>query len=403
MRRAGQGLIVALMVALMVLGLGWAQQTVVIGWSGAVTGPTSDAGQFVVQGVEDYCRYANDEGLAEGLTFRCLTRDDQYNNDNTVRNFEAFMDEGMVAFISYATGATLQLKLNAVEEEIAVISASLHVGVIDPPDNEYMFLPISTYSEQVLALMEWIADNHEGDTPRVAILSHPSPFGRAPVEDANNAAALLGIEIVDVQETGEGIDYTAMLQRWDASGVEYVISQNVQSPVAAMLSAAQALGLKERMTFMGAHYTGSETLISLAGDAAEGFLWATSFYLESEDTPGMALQREIGERYGRNEATIADVNYTTGLLQGAIYVEAARRAAETGEVTQESMFEALTGMNEAAQGTVDPGFAVGPVSFSETDRIGVDALRLFEVQEGAFVPITEPFNSRTFPEVHPLD
>nr|MDQ3398437.1 hypothetical protein [Deinococcota bacterium] len=62
MRRAEQGLIVALMVALMVLGLGWAQQTVVIGWSGAVTGPTSDAGQFVVQGVEDYCRYANDEG-----------------------------------------------------------------------------------------------------------------------------------------------------------------------------------------------------------------------------------------------------------------------------------------------------------------------------------------------------
>jgi branched-chain amino acid transport system substrate-binding protein len=390
----------------LLLGAASAQE-VVIGWSGAATGPTSDAGRFVFEGVTDYCRYVNDEGLLPGgATLRCLINDDAYDNNNTLRNFEAYLDEGMVAFISYSTGATLQLKVNAVEEEMPVLSASYHIGVIEPPDNEYNFLPITTYSEQLLALMEYVAENHEGEEPvRVAILSHPSPFGRDPVTDARAAAELLGIEIVDVQEHGEATDYTAMLQRWSSQGVQYVLGQTVESPVAAMLNAAQALGLFDTMTFMGAHYTGGATLTDLAGDAAEGYIWATSYFVRSdEDAPGMALQREIGERYGRSETTIADVNYTTGLMQVAIYAEAARRVLERGdEVTSATMYEALLAMNDDADGAFDPGFAVGPISFSDTDRVGVDALRLLQVQEGEFVAITEPFNSETFAQVHPRD
>ena len=376
-----------------------AQDDIVIGWSGAVTGPTSDAGQFVIQGVEDYCKYANEENLIPEHTIRCITKDDGYDNDNSLRNFESYLDEDMDAFISYATGATLQLKVNATEEEIPVISASLHIGVIDPPDNGYNFLPITSYSEQVVALLEYIAQNHEGDgNPKVAMLVHPSAFGRAPVEDASAAATELGVDVFEVQEHGEGLDYTAMLQRWDNGGVQYVIGQSVQSPIAALLNTARDLGLLEKMTFMGAHYTGGNTLTSLAGDAAEGFLWATSFELASQ----IEFQRELGERYGRGEETISDVNYTTGLLQAATFIEAARRAAEAGEVSSATIYEQLLAMNEAGAGVYDAhGFGVGPVSYAEDDRVGVDALELFRVENGEFVSFSEPFNSETFREVHP--
>lgn len=389
---------VAIVMAAAVLGTALAQE-LVLGWSGAVTGPTSDAGQFVVQGVEDYCAYANDEGLIPGVSVRCLTKDDGYDNDNTLRNFEGFLDQGMQAFISYATGATLQLKVNAMEEEMPVLSASLHIANIDPPDNAYNFLPITSYSEQVVALLDWIhANDDSGTTPKVAMLIHPSAFGRAPVEDAQKAADLLGIDIVEVIEHGEGLDYTATLQRWANAGVRYVIGQSVQSPIAAMLQAAQALGLKDQMTFLGAHYTGGSTLVNLAGDAADGFLWTTSFKMAYN----IPLQREIGERYGRSEETIADVNYTTGLLQTAIYVEAARRAVAAGEgVDKDAIYRHMLMMNADQEGVFDTPFAVGPVSFSDTDRVGVDALHLLEDQGGRFVSVSEPFQSDTFRTVHP--
>jgi len=374
-------------------------QDLVLGWSGAVTGPTSDAGQFVVQGVEDYCAYANDEALVPGVTVTCLTKDDGYDNDNTLRNFEGFLDQGMQAFISYATGATLQLKVNAMEEEMPVLSASLHIANIDPPDNAFNFLPITSYSEQVVALLDWIhANDTSGERPQVAMLIHPSAFGRAPVEDAKKAADLLGIDIVEVIEHGEGLDYTATLQRWDNSGVRYVVGQSVQSPIAAMLQAAQALGLKDRMTFLGAHYTGGSTLVNLAGDAAEGFLWTTSFKM----APNIPLQSEIGQRYGRSEETIADVNYSTGLLQAAIYVEAARRAVAAGEaVSKATIYQHMLMMNADQEGVFQTPFAVGAVSYSQTDRVGVDALHLLQDQGGTFVSISEPFNSDTFRTVHP--
>lgn len=394
--------ILSLLLIAALVGLGFAQDEVVIGWSGAITGPTSDAGQFVVQGVEDYCAYANAQDLIPDYQLTCLTADDQYDNNNTLRNFLSFLDEGMDAFISYGTGGTLQLKVNAVEEQMPVVSASLHIGVIDPPDSAYNFLPITSYSEQVVALLEWIAENHQGDAaPKVALLLHPSAFGRAPVEDAQAAAEALGIEIVEIIEHGDGTDYTAILQRWNNSGVQYVVTQTVQSPVAAMLNTAEALGLKETMTFMGAHYTGGSTLVSIAGDAAEGFLWATSYYMGHEDTPGMELVRQIGEQNGRPEESILDVNYTSGMLQTAIFVEAARRAAEAGEeVNSESIYQQLLMMNEEGNGVFEQGFAVGPVSYSETDHVGVDALRLLEAQDGQFMPITEPFQSELFREVH---
>lgn len=383
---------------------------VVIGWSGAVTGPTSDAGRFVIQAIEDYCAYAQEEKILGEHELRCITRDDQYNNDITLRNFESFLDEGMDAFISYATGATLQLKVNAVEEEIPVISASLHIGVTDAPDNEYNFLPITSYSEQVVALLDWIAANHDGNdddgckndddkkVAKVAMFIHPSAFGRAPRDDAEAAAKKLCIEIVEVIEHGEGLDYTAMLQRWNNAGVQYVVTQTVQSPVAALLNAAQVLGLNESMTFMGAHYTGGATLVNLAGEAAEGFLWATSFALP-EDIP---FHAELASANNRSEEAAHDVNYTSGLLQAAVFIEAARRAAENGDPDSEGIYEALHAMNDDADGAYDAyNLGVGPVSFSEDNHVGVDMLRLFRVKDGVFENYSEPFSSDTFKEVHP--
>jgi len=74
------------------------------------------------------------------------------------------------------------------------------------------------------------------------------------------------------------------------------------------------------------------------------------------------------------------------------------------EVSKEAMYAALLNMNDDADGSFDAsGFAVSPISFSESERIGADAMHLVQVQDGAWVPITEPYNSSTFPQVHPLN
>ena len=376
------------------LGLGLAQEVHVM-WSGAITGPTSDAGKYYAQGVEDYCKYANEEGLTGGLKIVCETRDDQYNNANTQRNFEEALDRGDPVFLGYSTGGTLQLKPLIEEVGMPFIPASYHIGNIDPPNNTYVFLPIVSYSEQVIGLLEYIAKQKPG--AKVALAVHPSPFGRAPVADAKKAAKQLGIEIVEVQEMSKGLDYTATLKRFANKGVEFIVYQNVAGPVANMVKDAKRLGLK--MKHLGAHYAGGPDLLRLAGDAAEGFIWITSYFMPDEQGPGPELVKKIGARYKRPADTLESVHYPSGMLATAIAIEAIKRAHAAGkpvvgDAGRKAVYEELIKLS------FDPKLAVGPVTYTKADHVGVDMMRVLQAKGGKFVPISEPFQSALFRKVH---
>ncbi|MER3443204.1 MAG: branched-chain amino acid ABC transporter substrate-binding protein [Armatimonadota bacterium] len=392
-----------LLVGLTLLGLAQAQQTVSLVHSGAITGPTSDVGGPYAAAIEDYCKYANEQKLIPGYTLNCIVRDDQYQNPNAQRILEEALDRNKPAvYLGYATGAMLALKSLVQEVKLVTIPASAHIGLIDPPDNTYMFLPTSSYSEQVVALLEYIARQKKG--AKVALVVNPSPFGRAVLDDARKAAAQLGLSIVDVQEVGgNNLDNTALLRNLDSKGTEFIIHQNVAGPVANILKDAKKLGLDKKIKQLGAVYTGGNDLIRLAGDAAEGYLWASSYYTLDEDTPGIKLHRELAAKYNRGTLGQSH-NYTAGLLAAAIAVETMKRALQRfGKIDNTTFYNALVGMN--GPNAFNPGFVVKTanspeIDFTKSEQTGGEGLRVLEVKGGKFVPITQPFTSTLFRKVH---
>jgi hypothetical protein len=61
----------------------------------------------------------------------CTIRDDQYKTDVTKRNFEDFLDQGIVFYLNYSTGSTLALKKDFDEEKMPTIPASFHAGNLE--------------------------------------------------------------------------------------------------------------------------------------------------------------------------------------------------------------------------------------------------------------------------------
>jgi branched-chain amino acid transport system substrate-binding protein len=368
----------------------------------AITGPTSDAGNPYSKGTEDYFKYVNDMNMLGEDEIECKIRDDKYETAITKRNFEEFLDWGIVFYLNYSTGSTLALKRDFEEVEMPTLPASYHAGNIEGSD--YIFLPIASYSAQNIGLAEYVVDHHEGGTPKVAMYVHPSAFGREPVKDVEKAIeAGLDIEIVETVEHGQDLDVTGMLQRWRSKGVQYVISQTVQSPVATMLKGANILGLvaqsfgeKGKITFLGAHYTGGNDLVALAGDAAENFYWTTSFITTSESSAGADAQLDLAERYGRDEKTANSHNYAAGILVAEITTEVIKRAKARGkEITKENLYKELLDMN--GMNAFYSQTAVGPVTYSKDDQQGVDTLQLYVVQDGEFRAEGKPFISE-YPE-----
>jgi branched-chain amino acid transport system substrate-binding protein len=388
---------------LMVLGF-WTQvmagETYKLGLSLAITGPTSDVGSPYAKGVEDYCKFVNDEKLLGDDKLECLIRDDGYQTEVTKRNFEEFLDADIVFYLNYSTGSTMALRQDFQEEKIPVLPASFHAGNLE--GNDYIFLPISSYSSQAVGLAEYVVKNHKGGgKPKVALFLHPSAFGRAPRDDVQKAvAAGLGIDLVEIVEHGKDLDNTAMLQRFQSKGVQYVISQTVQPDVATMLKGAQSLGMiastygeEGKITFLGCHYAGGPALVALAGSAAnENYYWTTSYKMMTAEGPGRDEQFALAKRYGRDQKVAEDANYTNGLMVAQVAVETMRRAKAKGKkVSRESLYEELLGMNG------DNAFlsltTVGPVTFSKTDREGVDTLQLYVSKGGLFYEVGAPFVS----------
>jgi branched-chain amino acid transport system substrate-binding protein len=375
-----------------------AGETYKMGLSLAITGPTSDAGSPYSKGAEDYVKYVNDEKLLGDDKLVCFIRDDGYKTEVTKRNFEEFLDEDIVFYLNYSTGSTLALGRDFSEEKIPVIPASFHAGNLEK--SKYIFLPIASYSSQAVGLAEYIVANHKGGgKPKVAMFIHPSAFGRASKDDVQKAIdAGLAIDLVEIVEHGKDLDNTAMLQRFQSKGVQYVISHTVQPPVATMLKGAQSLGLiaatygeEGKITFMGAHYAGGTELIGLAGSAAENYYWTTSYKLMSTKGPGTDAQLALAKRYGRDEATANSSNYTNGIMVVQVAVEAMRRAKAKGlEVTRESLYQEMLAMN--GYNAYYPLTTVGPVTYSAEDREGVDSLQLYVAEGGVFKEVGAPFS-----------
>ncbi len=375
-----------------------AGNTYKLGLSLAITGPTSDAGNPYSKGVEDYIKYVNDEKLLGDDKVKCFIRDDQYKTDITKRNFEDYLDEGIVLYLNYSTGSTLGLKRDFEEEQIAVIPASFHAGNL--VDSHYIFLPIASYSSQMVTLAEYIVANHKGDTPKVAMFIHPSAFGRGPVEDTKKAVkAGLKMEIIEVVEHGKDLDNTATLKRLLNKKVQYVICHTVQSPVATLIKDAQRLGIAAKtfgeagkITFLGAHYTGGNDLIALAGSAAENYFWTTSYTLTSVKGEGADFQLALAKRYGRDDKAANSHNYTNGIMVAQVAVETIKRAKAAGkEITRKALYEELLAMN--GDKTYDPKTTVAPVSYSETDKEGVDKLQIYRVEGGVWKAVGAPIAS----------
>ncbi len=369
-------------------------KTYKIGFSGAITGPTSDAGNPISKGIEDWFRYVNDNKILGDDKIDYIIRDDQYKTDVTKRNFEEYLDEEIVFYLNYSTGSTLTLKQDFEEEEMPVAPSSYHEGNL--VDSNYIFIPVATYSENVVALAEYVKNNHKGDAlPQVALFIHPSAFGRGPLEDLQKAiAAGLKIEIVEVVEHGKDLDNSAMLQRLSSKGVQYVISHTVASPVATMLKDAVRLDVKAnsfgeagKLTFLGAHYTGGSDLVALAGTAAEGFLWTCSYNLTSEGNAKAKEQLALAKKYGRDDKAANSHNYAAGILQAQISTEAIKAAKAAGlDVTPANLYAMLQKMN--GDKAFDSFATVGPVSYSNFERVGVDLVNIYEAKGGKFKAIS---------------
>ena len=348
-----------------------------------LTGPTADVGTDYADGMRGFVDWVNTQGGIGGRAIELIYQDYAYQVSRAEQLYTQFVAEGVVAFMGWGTGDTEALRLRITEDEIPFSSASLSHVLGDPAEAPYNFLVATSYSDQFRIALDWIAESHGAGTPVVALMHNASPFGLSPARQGGiEFAEARGIDLTLYEMPRGAVDFTAEFSRIRQSGAQYIVFQNTSGPAAVAVQNARSLGLDATMICL--NWCSNAQLVRIAGDAAEGVMGTMPYAPLSVDVPGTRVIREYLEAKG--EPAEGKTNaYTQAWWTFAVFAEAMRQVLAAGDE--------LTGANiKAALETFtkfDMQGVTVPLTFTPTDHLGSKGLRIFRVEGGEWVPMTE--------------
>ncbi len=365
---------------------GGADGPIKIGVIADLTGATGDVGTPYHEGMMAYVENLNAEGGIEGREIEALANDYAYEVPEAERLYKQYVSEGVVAIQGWGTGDTEALVQDVARDELPFISASYAEPLTDPEEAPYNFVVAATYSDQIRAALDMIAQDNEGHV-EVAAFHHDSPFGTAPIADGQ---AWIEEQDYDIgfkpYAMTSSANYVGLLSQARSQGAKHVIIQNVSSPAAQAAKDIEAQGLDMQIVCL--NWCSDNLFIRTAGEkAAEGHLLVQPIAPPVTDAPGLAAVDDYLTEQGTSLDEVLGIHFAQGWYAMDVMVQGIREVIDQGkDVTGPNIKEALETM-----GPIDTGGVIGggSVEFSPESHAGTDATGIYQVENGELAVVAE--------------
>jgi branched-chain amino acid transport system substrate-binding protein len=371
------------------------EQVLKVGITTPSTGKAAEKGAPMGHANLDAIKYINEElGGVNGHPIEPVWLDNAYDAAKVVTNVKRFMDEGCVMFAT-ASSAMMTASMEIANRAEFPGLASFNAPILHRPP-QHIYGQMTDYGDDWVAFANYYMENiwQGTGTPKMAmhLLNNPTGYGAL---DASKAAAdRLGIEIVAVEEhDATTTSEIESLTRIKALNPDLLYISSTPAPTALIIKNAFELGLYPGITVGLGHAGITKALVDIAGaDIVEGVYGVFPTVNWGDNVPGMAKMTE----YVRNlhPADEGNMDYITSWAQSLIIAEILRLAVENA------------GYDVLAKGDVESWRAVetqgiqklngydveglhGPVSYASGDNRLAKSLRVFQIQNGAIVPMTD--------------
>ena len=373
------------------------KEPIVLGGLCDRTGPTQLVGVNLCHGVLDYIQLINKKGGVMGHPIKYVEIEHGYEVPRAVEAYETLKGQGAVALLDYGTPIVYALTPRHTADKLSGITPGF--GRADSADGKrfpYIFPLAASYWSQGAAAMKFVLDQWQkgGKQPKdlkLAYMFYDNPAGREPIPILERLAKLEGFQLRTFAVPPPGLEMSAaaldIARRYRA---DWVLTH--------LFGRAPSVSIKE---FNKVGYP-LDKVISLVWGAAEVDIDAASWDI-SQGYLGMQFSgvgqdfpmiQEIVNMY-REEGQAApeslqrvSVYYNRGVFTAALMVEAVRLALEkSGEpITGAKVKNGFESIEDFTLGGLVP-----PMAVTEEDHEGGGWVRIYQVKDRKWVPVTDWF------------
>ena len=319
-----------------------------VGWMGDLTGPTASSQAFNAHGSEAYFECANEAGGVLGRMYEFIAEDDMFSAETAAVNFTKLTEDDKVLALVGLGGSHISTQLQPDIE-------SLNLPVIGPPqtidiqlEGDQYFNNLAHYGDQGDIAAGQIAGDLGGIENAVVMgISLEVPSGQefaAYVEQSvtNGGGTYVNTLFVAPGATEVTAQMVDLQSAIDDQGVNYVTLHGSPGAALVVMQGMSDAGITD-IPIIGIHGVAANSVWTEGpADVTDQVFGMHSFLSSnnnSEAAEDLARCAELAG-HGGEELTL---NFVHGYLNGHIFHQAVQRAADSGELTRESLTEALKG------------------------------------------------------------
>jgi len=374
-----------------------AAEPVVIGWFCDRTGATQLVGVNMCLGAHDYVKLINKQGGIGGHPVRLVEVEHGYEVPRSVEGYESMKRAGVLSVFSYGTPITYALTPRYNDDKISAITPGF--GRADATDGmrfPYIFPVAASYWSQTAAALKFVLDawgkgGKSAKDLKLAYVFYDNPAGREPVPVLERLAKQEGFQLRMFAVPPPGLEMGAaaldVARRYRADWViTHLFGRSPSVSVKELNKAGYPMDKVVSLVWGAA-----EPDAEAAGwDITQGY-YGLQFAGVGQEFPAIQdiikMYKDEGQQ-APEQLSKSSVYYNRGVFGAALQIEAIRLALEkfgappTGEKVKKG-FESIKDFTL--------GGLVPPMEITEQDHEGGGWVRIYQVKDRKWVPVTDWF------------
>ncbi|TXH89928.1 MAG: ABC transporter substrate-binding protein [Rhodoferax sp.] len=348
------------------------------------SGPLAGFGKQARMGMQLAVDELNETGGIQGRKIKLLVEDDGYDPKKAVLAAQKLVNQDKIFMMMGHIGTAQNMAAMPVQFEKNVINFFPITAAREmyEPFHKLKYSFAAPYYVQMLGAVPKLVK--EKGVKKVCTIYQDDDFGLEVLKGGEDGLKSIGMEFAEKTSFKRGAtDFSSQVQKMQSSGCEMIVMGTIIRETIGTIGTARKLGYNP--VFLGSSAAYTDLIHKIGGKAMDG-LYATMTvqnpYTDEQSQPIRFWANKYKTKFNDDPTVFSVYGYSIITT----FANAANKAGKN--LTTDSFIKAMDTMSIPSD-----IFGSAPATFSPTKRLGSEASRLSQIQDGKWKTVSEYFTA----------